>query len=72
MVWPYPKDVILYARSSYYYNNIFIIYFFFQTLFSFYNLFWSTPKKLQERLHYVTFLDITSLSFLSLVPCLKI
>ena len=25
MVWPYPWDVILYARSSYYYDNIFII-----------------------------------------------
>ena len=25
MVWHYPRDVILYARSSYYYNNLFII-----------------------------------------------
>ena len=25
MVWPHPRDVILYARSSYYYDNMFII-----------------------------------------------
>ena len=25
MVWPHPRDVILYARSSYYYNNMFIL-----------------------------------------------
>ena len=25
MVWPRPRDVILYARSSYYYDNMFII-----------------------------------------------
>ena len=25
MVWPYPRDVILCARSSYYYDNMFII-----------------------------------------------
>ena len=24
MVWPHPRDVILYARSSYYYDNMFI------------------------------------------------
>ena len=23
MVWPYPRDVILYARSSYFYNYMF-------------------------------------------------
>ena len=28
MVWPYPRDVILYARSSYFHNNVFIIYLF--------------------------------------------
>ena len=27
-VWPHPRDVILYARSSYYYDNMFIICFF--------------------------------------------
>ena len=26
MVWPHPRDVILYARSFYYYDNMFIIY----------------------------------------------
>ena len=25
MVWPHPRDVMLYARSSYYYDNMFII-----------------------------------------------
>ena len=25
MVWPHPRDVILYARSSYYHDNMFII-----------------------------------------------
>ena len=25
MLWPHPRDVILYARSSYYYDNMFII-----------------------------------------------
>ena len=25
MVWPHPRDVILYARSSHYYDNMFII-----------------------------------------------
>ena len=28
VVWPHPRDVILYTRSSYYYDNMFIIYFF--------------------------------------------
>ena len=26
MVWPHPRDVILYARSSYFYNNVIIIH----------------------------------------------
>ena len=25
MVWPHPRDVIQYVRSSYYYDNMFII-----------------------------------------------
>ena len=25
MVWPHPRDVALYARSSYHYDNMFII-----------------------------------------------
>ena len=33
MVWPHPRDVILYARSSYYHDNMFIIYAFFLTFF---------------------------------------
>ena len=44
MVWPHPRDVILYARSSYFYNNMFIIYLFL-TLFGFNKLFWSLIQK---------------------------
>ena len=73
MVWPHPRGVILYARSNYYYNNMFIIYPFL-TLFWIYNLFWSLiPQTLRERLPllYVSFLDVTSFMFPSLVSCLK-
>ena len=71
MVWPHPRDVILYARSSYYYNNDVIIYLFL-TLFGSYILLWSlTPKNWRNVCHHVTFLDVTSSCFLSLVPCLK-
>ena len=26
MVWPHPRDVILYARSSYYYYNVYLLH----------------------------------------------
>ena len=47
MVWPHPRDVILYARSGYFYNNMFIIYLFlFLTLFQFYKLFGLYSRKI--------------------------
>ena len=45
MVWPHPRDVILYARSSYIYDNMFIICLSL-TLFWFYNLFWYLIPKI--------------------------
>ena len=45
MIWPYPQDVILYARISYYNNNMFIIYLFL-ILFWIYNMFWSLIQKI--------------------------
>ena len=80
MVWPHPRDVILYARSSYFYNNMFIIYLFL-TLFWFYMLFWSLTQKTAGTfaitLGHVIFTsynnyDVTSSCFPSLVPCLKL
>ena len=51
-------------------NNMFIIYLFL-TLLWFYNLFWSLiPKNCGNVCHYVTFLDLASSCFPSLVPCL--
>ena len=71
MVWAYPRDVILYARSSYCYNNMFIIYPF-SDIILFYKLFWSLiQKNCGNVCHYVTFHDVTSSCFLSLAPCLK-
>ena len=40
MVWPHPRDMILYTKSSYYYNNMFIVYLF-PELILFYKLFLS-------------------------------
>ena len=72
MVWPHPRDVILYARSSYFYDNMFIICLFLTLILSdFKTCFWSLSRKIRERLPYVTLLDVTSTSFLSLVPCLQ-
>ena len=71
MVWPHPRDVLLYARSIYYFDNEFIICLFL-TLIWFYSLFWPlTPKNCGKVRHNVTFLDVTSSCFPSLVPCLK-
>ena len=71
IVWPNPRDMIQYARSSYY-NNLFIIYLYL-TSFWFYNLFWSLiPKNCGNVCHNVMFLDVTSSCFPSLVPFLKV
>ena len=70
MVWPHPRDVILYARSSYYFDNLFIICLFSDILSDFKNLFWSLIRKNCGNVcHNVTFLDVTSTCFPSLVPC---
>ena len=68
MVWPHPRDVILYARSSYYYDIMFIICPFSDILSDFQTF---NPEKLRERLPNFTFLDVTSTCFPSLVPCLQ-
>ena len=49
MVWPHPRDVILYARSSYYYDNMFIICLFSDILSDFMVLVFN-PENLRERL----------------------
>ena len=50
MVWPHPRDVILYARSSYYYENMFIIclYLTFFLILKAVSVF--NPEKLREHL----------------------
>ena len=53
MVWSHPRDVILYARSSYYYDNMFIICLFFSDILS----------DCGNVCHNVTILDITSTCF---------
>ena len=73
MVWPHPRDVILYTRSSYYYDNMFIICLFYDILSDFKTLFLSLiPKNCGKVYHNVTFLDVTSTCFPSLVPCLQL
>ena len=57
MVWPHPRDVILYARSSYYYDNMFIICLFLTFFLILKPVLVFNPEKLRERLP-------------SLVPCL--
>ena len=65
MVWPHPRDVILYARSSYYFDNMFIICLFSDILSDFKII----PKNCGNVCHNVTFLDVTSTCFPCLVPC---
>ena len=51
MVWPHPRDVILYARSSYYYDNMFIIYLLSDILSDFLKpVLVFNPEQLRERL----------------------
>ena len=65
MIWANPRDVILYARTSYYYNNMSIIY-----LSSNIILILSIVLVFEFYL-YISFLDITSSCFPSSIPCLK-
>ena len=46
MVWPHPRDVILYARSSYYYDNMFIICLFSDILSDFKSCFGLKSRKI--------------------------
>ena len=69
MVWPHPRDVILYARSSYYFDNMFIICLFLTFFLILKPVLALNPGKLRELLNNVTFLDVTSTCFPSLVPC---
>ena len=71
MVWPHPRDVILNARSSYCYDNMFIICLFSDILSDFKTCLVFNPENYGKVCHNVTFLDVTSSCFLSLVPCLK-
>ena len=50
MVWPHPRDVVQYARSSYYYDNMFIIFPFLAFLLILKPVLVFNPEKLQERL----------------------
>ena len=71
MVWPHPRDVILYARSSYYYCNMFIICLFLTFFLILTPVFLSLiPKNCGNVCHNIAFLDVTSTCFPSLVPCL--
>ena len=71
MVWPHPRDVILYARLSYYYDNMFIICLFLTFFPILKPVLVINPKKCGNVCHNVTFLDVTSICFPSLVPCLQ-
>ena len=50
MVWPRPRDVILYARSSYYYDKMFIICLFLTFFLILKPVLVFNPEKLRERL----------------------
>ena len=50
MVWPHPRDVLLYARSSYYYDNMFIICLFSDILSDFKTCLVFIPERFRERL----------------------
>ena len=71
MVWPHPRDVMLYARSSYYYDNMFIICLFLTFFPILKPALVFNPENCGNVCHNVTFLDVTSTYFPSLVPCLQ-
>ena len=71
MVRPHPRDVILYARSSYYYNKILHYIPFSETIVILLFVLVFNAKTLRDFCHYLMFLDVTSSCFPSLVPCLK-
>ena len=63
MLWPHPRDVIMYARSSYYCDNMFIICLFSDILSDFKTCLVLNPEKCGNVCHNVTFLDVTSSCF---------
>ena len=69
MVWPHPRDVILYARSSYYYDNMFIICLFLTFFSDFKACFGHESRKIAGTFA-ITLRFLTS-RFSSLVPCLQ-
>ena len=71
MVWPHPRDVILYARSSYYYDNMFIICLFADILSDLKPVLVFNPENGGNVYNNVTSLDVTSTSYPFLVPCLQ-
>ena len=70
MVWPHPRDVKLYARSSYYYDNMFIICHFYDIISDFKTCS-LIPKNCGNVCHNVALLDVTSTCFPALVTCLQ-
>ena len=69
MVWPYPRDVILYARSSYYFDNMFIICFFSDILSDFKTCFGLLSRKIAGTFA-ITLRFLTSRQHVfRLVPC---
>ena len=50
MVWPHPRDVILYARPSYFYDSMFIICVFLTFFLILKPVLVFNPEKLRERL----------------------
>ena len=71
MVWPHPRDLILYARSSYYYDNMFIICLFSDILSDFKTCFGLLSRKIAGTFN-ITLHFLTSTCFPSLVPCLQV
>ena len=73
MVWPHPRDVILYARSSYYYDNMFIICLFSDILSDFKTCIGILSRKIAGTFN-ITLRFLTSRQHVfrrSLVPCLQ-
>ena len=66
-----PRDTILYGRSNYYHNIIFIILTYLDIILMLLIVLVFNPEKCGNFGHYVSFLDIESSCFPSLVPGLK-
>ena len=71
MVWPHPRDVILFTRSSYYYDDMFINSLFLTFFLILKPVLVFNPEKIAGTLPKRYFLDVKSTYFPSLVPCLQ-